>query len=148
MNYTSDRLMTSLFTRLEARWLDSATALRWVMLAVALTAAGCGRPVDGQPTGPGTIEAPAGLPIDPDAPYPPAIAAAIGSLAKELGTAPQAIEVVSYEEVEWPDRCLGLSRPDEACTQAVTPGWRITLSFAAEIHTFRVDAIGAELREE
>ncbi len=118
------------------------------MLAVALICAGCGRLLDGQPAPQGTIEAADALPIDPDAPYPPAIAAAIESLADQLGVAPQLIEVVSYEEAEWPDGCLGLPGPYEACSEAITPGWRVTLSFAGETHTFRADAVGAELREE
>jgi len=88
------------------------------------------------------------LPTDPEAPYPPAVVAAIERLAQELGSAPQAVEVVTYEEVDWPDGCLGLPRLYEACTRAVTPGWRVTLSLAGEIHIFRADAIGAELREE
>lgn len=148
MNYTSDELMARLFIGLDGRPHHSATALRCAALAAALIAAGCGRAVGEQPPGPETIDAPAGLPIDPDAPYPPAIAAAIGSLAEELGVAPQAIEVVSYEEAEWPDGCLGLPRLYEACTEAVTPGWRVILSLAGEIHTFRADTVGAELREE
>ena len=88
------------------------------------------------------------MPTDPDEPYPPAIVVAIERLAEEGGVVPQAIEVVSYEEVEWPDGCLGLPRPNEACSEAVTPGWRVILSLAGEIHTFRADAVGAELREE
>ncbi|HLF37547.1 MAG TPA: hypothetical protein VI520_06405 [Anaerolineales bacterium] len=118
------------------------------MLPIALIWAGCGRAVDELLTGPETLEAPAGLPIDPDAPYPPAIAAAIGRLAEDLGVAPQSIEVVSYEEVDWPDGCLGLPAPNEACTEAITPGWRVRLSLAQEIYTFRSDAVGSELREE
>ena len=118
------------------------------MLTVALICAGCGRLLDGQPTSPGTIEVADGLPIDPDAPYPPAIVVAIERLAEERGVVPQVIEVVSYEEVEWPDGCLGLPGPNEACSEAVTTGWRVILNLAGEILIFRADAIGAELREE
>ena len=88
------------------------------------------------------------MPTDPEAPYPPAVVAAIERLAQELGAAPQAVQVVSYEEVDWPDGCLGLPGLYEACTEAVTPGWRVILSLAGEIRAFRTDAIGAELREE
>ena len=88
------------------------------------------------------------MPTDPEAPYPPAIVVAIERLAEERGVVPQVIEVVSYEEVDWPDGCLGLPRLYEACTRALTPGWRVILSLAGEIHVFRADAVGAELREE
>ncbi len=104
--------------------------------------------MDQQPGEQGTVEPLVVIPIDPEAPYPPAVVAAIERLAHELRSAPQSIEVVSYEEVDWPDGCLGLPRLYEACSEAVTPGWRVILSLAGEIHTFRADAVGSELREE
>jgi hypothetical protein len=110
--------------------------------------AACGKAFDQQLAEQGTVEPLEGLPTDPDAPYPPAIVVAIERLAEQRGVAPQAIEVVSYEELEWPDGCLGLPRLNEACTEAVTPGWRVILSLEGEIHTFRADAVGSELREE
>jgi len=140
--------MTARFPLKEGKPPASPTALLLAMLPIALIWAGCGRAVDELLTGPETLEAPAGLPIDPDAPYPPAIAAAIGRLSDELGVAPQSIEVVSFEEVEWPDGCLGLPSLYEVCTDAVTPGWRVRLSLGEEVYTFRTDAVGAELREE
>jgi hypothetical protein len=109
---------------------------------------GCGKALDQQPAAQGTVEPLEGLPTDPEAPYPPAVVAAISRLAEQRGVAPQAIEVVSYEELEWPNGCLGLPRLYEVCTEAVTPGWRVILSLAGEIHTFRADAVGTELREE
>ena len=118
------------------------------MLVVMLVGASCGRAVDAQTAEPGTNGTLPDLATDPDAPYPPAIVAAIERLAEELGRAPQAIEVVSYEEIEWPDGCLGRPNPNEVCTEAITPGWRVILSLAGEIHIFRADAVGAELREE
>jgi hypothetical protein len=109
---------------------------------------GCGKAPDQQLAGQGTVEPLEGLPTDPAAPYPPAVVAAIERLAEELGAAPQSIEVVRYEEAEWPDGCLGLPRLYEACTEAVTPGWRVILGLAGEIYSFRTDAVGSELREE
>jgi len=131
----------------EGRWASTA-ALGLATLVVLFGGIGCGRAMDGQPPGLVSTEALDGLPIDPEAPYPPAVAAAIGRLADELDVAPQSIEVVSYEEVEWPNGCLGLPGLYEACTEAVTPGWKVVLSLAGEIHSFRADAVGAELREE
>jgi len=110
--------------------------------------AGCGEALDQQPGEQGTVEPLEAIPTDPEAPYPPAVVAAIERLAQELRSPPQSIEVVSYEEAEWPDGCLGLPRLYEACTEAVTPGWRVILSLAGEIYTFRTDAVGSELREE
>ncbi|MEK7682458.1 MAG: hypothetical protein AAB321_00230 [Chloroflexota bacterium] len=85
---------------------------------------------------------------DLDEPYPPAVLAAIDGLAEQSGSAPEAVEVVNYEAVEWPDGCLGLPDAGEACTEAITPGWRITLRLAGRTLSFRADALGTELRQE
>ena len=140
--------MTSISTGYAGRRTRSTAWLRCTALIFAVLVVGCGTAFDEQPAEPGTVEPPEGLPTDPEAPYPPAVVAAIERLAQELGSAPQSIEVVSYEEVEWPDGCLGLPGPNEACSEAVTTGWRVILNLAGEILIFRADAIGAELREE
>lgn len=85
---------------------------------------------------------------DLDEPYPPAVLAAIDGLAEQSGSAPEVVEVVNYEAVEWPDGCLGLPDAGEACTEAITPGWRITLRLAGRTFRFRADALGTELRQE
>jgi hypothetical protein len=126
----------------------STAGLGWAALIATMLLAGCGQDLDQQPGEQGTVEPLEAIPTDLEAPYPPAVVAAIERLAQELGSAPQSIEVVSYEEVDWPDGCLGLPRLYEPCTEAVTPGWRVILSLASEIYTFRADAVGAELREE
>lgn len=35
--------------------------------------------------------------------------------------------IISVEAVDWPDACLGAARPDEACAQVITPGYRIVI---------------------
>ena len=140
--------MTRESTGYAGRRSRSTAGLECTALIVAILLAGCGKALDQQPAEQGTAEPLESLPTDPDAPYPPAIVAAIERLAEERGVVPQVIEVVSYEEVEWPDGCLGLPGPNEACSEAVTTGWRVILNLAGEIFIFRADAIGAELREE
>jgi hypothetical protein len=81
-----------------------------------------------------------------EAPYPPAVTAAIRSLAQELGLDPGAIQVMDYEEVDWPDTCLGLPEPGEACGEAITAGWRVTLQAGGETYELRTDLIGSEVR--
>ncbi len=81
-----------------------------------------------------------------EAPYPPAVTAAIRSLSQVLGLDPGAIEVTGYEEVDWPDTCLGYPGPGEACAEVVTPGWRVTLRAGGETHELHTDLIGSEVR--
>lgn len=57
---------------------------------------------------------------------PPARAAK-AALAKQLTIDTQHIRVLSVEEVEWPDGCLGIPQPDRMCTQAIVPGYRVLL---------------------
>lgn len=79
---------------------------------------------------------------------PPAALAARESLAKQLGISAANIEIRSIESVDWPDGCLGLGGPDEMCTQAIVPGYRITLAVGAAQYVYRTDGRGASLRRE
>jgi hypothetical protein len=81
-----------------------------------------------------------------DEPYPPAVSAAIQSLADSLGINPGRIEVLNYEVVDWPDTCLGIPEPGVACAQVVTPGWRITLIVDGQSYDVNADEYGDNLR--
>jgi hypothetical protein len=64
---------------------------------------------------------------DPGAELPIAAVRARQELAAQLGLGTEAVEVLAYEQVEWPDSCLGLPEPTEMCAQVITPGWLVTL---------------------
>lgn len=61
-------------------------------------------------------------------------------------------EIVSAEEETWPDGCLGLPQPDEICTQALVPGWRVkveaSLPGGVVQFTYRTDDTGEQVRFE
>jgi hypothetical protein len=49
--------------------------------------------------------------------------------------------LVTVEQVDWPDACLGAAEPDQLCAQVITPGYRIVVERAGgriEYHTSRV----------
>ena len=50
------------------------------------------------------------------------------ALAKTLGVTPDAIQVVSFEAVDWPDGCLGVMQKGVMCTDVVIPGYRVILA--------------------
>ena len=97
----------------------------------------------------GLLGDPLTLPHDAvDEPYPPAVSAAIAFLAQSLGDDPGRIVVVKYEAAEWPDACLGLGRPSEACAEVVMAGWRIVLRLDQTTYTLRSDSYGELVRRE
>jgi hypothetical protein len=87
--------------------------------------------------------------IDPVGGFQPAFAEKIRQdLAARLGIALELVQITSIEPMEWPDGCLGLSKPDEMCTMAIVPGYRLTLSAGGTTYAFRTDQSGSQVREE
>lgn len=61
-----------------------------------------------------------------------AVDLAVRDAADEHGVAPDAVEVLRAEEVEWPDGARGCPREDEVYTQAIVPGYLVTLAVGDE----------------
>lgn len=78
--------------------------------------------------------------------YPPAVWAAIEDLALHLDISPDQVQVISFQEEEWPDSCLGLSVPDEMCLQVITPGYLILLDVNGQRYEYHTDQSGGTLR--
>ncbi|MCX7753878.1 MAG: hypothetical protein N2117_01350 [Anaerolineales bacterium] len=98
-----------------------------------------------RPTPASTAEpTPSAAPIELSA----AADAARRALAELLGVKPEQIEIRALEAVEWPDGCLGLAAPEEICTLAIVPGYRITLALEGVEYVYRTDARGLNLRRE
>jgi len=53
-----------------------------------------------------------------------------------------AVRVVSFERVTWPDACLGIQRKDVLCAQSETPGYRIVVEFEGKRYEYHSDASG------
>lgn len=83
-----------------------------------------------------------------EAPYPPAVTAAIEWLAKARRVPPQSVEVITFEPRQWPDSCLGLPTTDESCDQVETAGWSIVLKLNGTRFRLRADELGEVLRED
>lgn len=78
--------------------------------------------------------------------YPGAVLAAIKDLALRLSINESEISVVSYEEVTWPDSCLGLGKPNEVCLQVITPGYLIKLAALGSEYEYHTDQSGRNLK--
>ncbi|MEZ4538585.1 MAG: hypothetical protein R3C43_01220 [Chloroflexota bacterium] len=75
-----------------------------------------------------------------------AIAAATAFLAGELGVAEDNIEVISTEQTEFTDSCLGLGQANESCLQAITPGWLILLEIDGQPYEVRTNETAEQVR--
>ena len=56
------------------------------------------------------------------------------------------VAVLSAEETEFTDGCLGLGGPAESCLQAITPGWLVMLSANGQEYEVHTDATGQQVR--
>ncbi len=78
-------------------------------------------------------------------PAPTAVQSAQQALAQLLGVNVQDVQIVSTEQVDWPDACLGLSFPGQMCAQMVTPGYKVTLDVAGQHYEYHTDMDGEHL---
>lgn len=85
-------------------------------------------------------------PTQPTSPLPEAASAAAQMLAGQLGLPLSAVRLISMVEVVWRDGCLDLARPDEMCTLALVPGYRIVLEADGRQYVFHTDRSGGQVR--
>jgi len=91
--------------------------------------------IDEQPT-------PTHFPVD----LTPAQRAAITTLSENLGVPVDEIKLVSTDAVEWPDGCLGVQEEGLACTQIITPGFRVILEANGRQVEYRTNEDGTQIR--
>lgn len=68
----------------------------------------------------------------------PAIVAATGALAKQLGISADSVQLIFAQSIQWPDSCLGVTPSGVMCAMHVVDGYRIQLSadnMTYEMHT-------------
>lgn len=76
----------------------------------------------------------------------PAVLEAQVTLAEHLGVTMADLVLVSAEQVEWNDGCLGLGGPAESCLQVIVPGWRVIFSANGTEYEVRTDETGSNVR--
>lgn len=69
-------------------------------------------------------------------------------LAEQTGVEVAQVEILSSEQVDWSDSCLGLGGPAESCAAVVTPGWQVVFRANGEEYTVRTDETGSVIRSE
>lgn len=79
---------------------------------------------------------------------PSAVAnAVLQDAATRLGLPIVELRIVQAEEQTWANGCLGLPRPGEICTEALVPGYRVTVEGGQQL-VYRTDTSGSRLRLE
>jgi hypothetical protein len=86
------------------------------------------------------------LPVDEETDHPAAVLSAIQFLSEETAIPQDEMEILSVEARVWPDGCLGLAEPDEACTLALVPGWLIIIQAEGRTIEVRTDETGNNVR--
>lgn len=111
------------------------------LLLLILIAASCA-PLPSQPMPP-TATAPY-LPVAETATPALGLPAqrAIAVVAERLNLAPTQVNIISSQQVDWPDGCLGVFQPDVMCTQAIVPGYRIILEANGQQYEVHTDLAG------
>lgn len=71
-----------------------------------------------------------------------AVIEATTRLSQELNVAIEEVEVAEFEQVEWPDACLGIPAEGQACAQVITPGFRVVLEVDGQLYEFRSNQDG------
>lgn len=73
---------------------------------------------------------------------PQAVLEAVNQLSEELGVSVQDIEIREFEQVEWPNACLGIPQEGQACAEVITPGFRVALEVNGEAYEVRSNLDG------
>lgn len=97
------------------------------------------------PTEPAATPEPTSAPESAVAPGNPAVVAAREALAKQLQIEPAAVQVISVEEVQWPDGCLGVRTLGVFCIQVIVPGYRVVLEANGRRYTYHTDLEGRQV---
>jgi hypothetical protein len=78
---------------------------------------------------------------------PPTVAnAVLKDLASRTGISTRELQIVDYSQKTWRNGCLELPQPDEFCTQALVPGWRVVVSDGRQRWIYHTNKNGSSLR--
>ena len=94
---------------------------------------------------------PPATPVNPalEEALPPDVALNVQNFISEsMGVPVESIQIKNVEKMDWPNGCLGLPEGDEACVEAITPGWLLTFNIDDQEYRYRVDETGTVIRQE
>lgn len=72
--------------------------------------------------------------------------AILRDLASRQGSFAGAFQITDYSQQTWRNGCLELQRPDELCSQALVPGWRVVVSRGRQSWVYHSNQTGSVVR--
>ena len=78
----------------------------------------------------------------------PVANAVLQDLSMRSGLPKSALHIIHAKQQTWQDRCLGLSDSRLLCTQAVIPGWWVTVASGSNRWFYRTNASGSVVKLE
>lgn len=72
--------------------------------------------------------------------------AAVQFAAAEMNADPASIRVISVDEVEWRNSCLGVDKPGEMCLDVITPGFRVLLDVDGQVVAVHTNQAATAMR--
>ena len=70
---------------------------------------------------------------------------AYAELSTRLGVKWAEIALISGEQVDFPNSCLGINTPGMACLDVITPGYRMQLQAGDAVYTYHTDLAGSRV---
>jgi len=67
-------------------------------------------------------------------------------LAQRLGLGIGVLKLVSAEQIDWPDACMGIETPGVMCAQVITPGYKVILDANGRQYEYHTDLSGDVVR--
>ena len=76
----------------------------------------------------------------------PVANAVLQDLGRRQGISTRQVQIIDYNQQTWRNGCLELPQPDELCTQALVPGWRLVVSNDKQNWIYHTNSNGRSLR--
>ncbi|MGJ5673671.1 MAG: hypothetical protein ACR9NN_08710 [Nostochopsis sp.] len=76
----------------------------------------------------------------------PVARAVLQDVSRTQGVLASQLKIAEYHQQTWSNGCLGLPKPDEFCTQALVPGWRVIVSNGTQNWIYHTNSNGRSLR--
>jgi len=87
------------------------------------------------------------LPSDRDLPNSVA-QAVLRDVVRRSNLSSSQLRIVQADRQDWPNGCLGLAERGVFCTQAIVPGWRVTVEGSGTVFAYRTNESGSVIKLE
>jgi len=76
----------------------------------------------------------------------PVVNAVLQDLSRREGISTKKLEVIESSQQTWRNGCLELTQPDELCTEALVPGWRVVVSDSQKKWVYHTNQTGSVVK--